>query len=417
MEKIFKVSEFNEFINIYLSQIGEVVVEGEIAEIKISQNKWLFLTVKDENSNLDVFAVTYQISGYSVLEPGMLVHIYGVPRLYQKTGRFSLHATQIVPAGEGALRIAFEKLKEKLASEGLFDEARKRQIVPFPEKIGLITAKDSRAFSDFVKVLKHRIGGLKIYFCPVSVQGKDSVDSIIQAFSFFNSRMPDLDALVLIRGGGSLEDLQSFNDEKLARTIFSSKVPVVCGVGHEDDLTIADLVADLRASTPSNAAELLAKTRDEIWMEASHSLKILNSYLKQNLDGSKSDLKKKVVVLEKAIAYQIYFAGRAKDKILSQFSLLKQRLSNLFKERAYLQSRLFRSLDYLIFKEKEKAESLVKYFSSFDVRKVLARGFSLTFNEKGEIIRSIKSVSKKSLITTNLLDGKIASEVLRLEKI
>jgi exodeoxyribonuclease VII large subunit len=229
--------------------------------------------------------------------------------------------------------------------------------------------------------------------------------------------MPDLDALVLIRGGGSLEDLQSFNDEKLARTIFSSKVPVVCGVGHEDDLTIADLVADLRASTPSNAAELLAKTRDEIWMEASHSLKILNSYLKQNLDGSKSDLKKKVVVLEKAIAYQIYFAGRAKDKILSQFSLLKQRLSNLFKERAYLQSRLFRSLDYLIFKEKEKAESLVKYFSSFDVRKVLARGFSLTFNEKGEIIRSIKSVSKKSLITTNLLDGKIASEVLRLEKI
>jgi exodeoxyribonuclease VII large subunit len=416
-DKVFKVSEFNEFINIYLSGVGEVVVEGEIADIKVSQNKWLFLTVKDELSSLDVFAVTYQISGYSVLESGMMVHIYGIPRLYQKTGKFSLYATRIVPAGEGALKIAFEKLKEKLSSEGLFNEERKRKISPFPEKIGLITAPSSRAFSDFVKVLKNRIGGVEIYFYPVLVQGKDSVGSIISAFNYFNSNMPDLDALVLVRGGGSLEDLQSFNDESLARVIFSSKIPVVCGVGHEDDVTIADLVCDLRASTPSNAAELLVKTRKEIWLEVNHSLKILSNVIYQSFDTFKNDLRKKLSILERAIAYQIYFTSKAKDKILNQFNLLSQKLESLSKESAALESRIFRSVDYLLSKNKERVEGLIKYFLSFDIRKTLARGFSLTFDDKGKIIRSINSISKKSLITTNLFDGKISSQVVKVEKI
>ncbi len=416
-EKVFKVSEFNEFINIYLSGVGEVVVEGEIAEIKVSQNKWLFLTVKDDTSSLDVFAVTYQISGYSVLEAGMMVHIYGIPRLYQKTGKFSLYATKIVPAGEGALRLAFEKLKEKLSSEGLFDEARKRKITPFPENIGLITAPSSRAFNDFVKVLRERIGGIKIYFYPVLVQGRDSVDSIVSAFNYFNQKMPDLDALVLVRGGGSLEDLQSFNDERLARAIFSSKIPVVCGVGHEDDLTIADLVSDLRASTPSNAAELLVKTRNEILSDVNYFLKIIDNFIKQRLADTKNDLRKRVSILEKAISYQIYLVTRVKDKMLSQFNLLKSRILNLGKENKVLKTRLYNACNYLFLKQKEAILSLIRYFHSFDIKKTLARGFSLTFDENGKLVRSIKSVSKNSLITTNFVDGKIASEVLKLEKL
>ena len=416
-ERIFKVSEFNEFINIYLSSVGEVVVEGEIAEIKVSQNKWLFLTVKDDTSSLDVFAITYQISGYSVLEAGMMVHIYGVPRLYQKTGKFSLYATKIVPAGEGALRLAFEKLKEKLFREGLFDEARKRKITPFPEKIGLITAPSSRAFSDFAKVLRERIGSIKIYFYPVLVQGKDSVDSIISAFNYFNQKMPELDALVLVRGGGSLEDLQSFNDERLARAIFSSKIPVVCGVGHEDDVTIADLVSDLRASTPSNAAELLVRTRSEIWNNVNYRLKVMDNFIRRSLADTKNELKKYVSILEKAISYQIHLTTRAKDKMLGQFNLLKSRILNLRKENETLKKRLYNACNYLFLKQKEITLSLIKYLRCFDIRKTLARGFSLTFDEKGRILRSIKNVSKNSLITTNLVDGKIASEVLKLEKL
>jgi exodeoxyribonuclease VII large subunit len=413
-DNIFKVSEFNEFINLYLGQVGEVTIEGEIAEIRVRDNKWIFATIKDENSSVDIFAITYQISGYSIFEPGMLVHIYGQPRLYQKTGRFSVFANKIVPAGEGALRVAFEKLKEKLESEGLFSQDRKRKIKDFPERIGLITAKGSAAYGDFLKVLRARMGGIKIYFYPVLVQGKDSVDSIIRAFDYFNQKLPDLDALVLVRGGGSLEDLQSFNDEKLARAIFSSKIPVVCGVGHEQDLTIADLVADLRASTPSNAAELLVRKRNEVWREVFHLTRILESSLNHLLWELKGDLGRKISVLERAISNRIYVAARVKDRILSQFYLLSSTLSDLSKERVYLTKRISRSLLYLMVSEKEKFNSLVRHFSSFDIKRVLARGFSLTFGEDGKVIRSIQSVNQDSLITTNLVDGKISSKVLKL---
>lgn len=416
-DQIFKVSEFNEFINVYLSGVGEVVVEGEIAEIKVSQNKWLFLTVKDDFSSLEVFAVAYQISGYSVLEPGMLVHIYGVPRLYQKTGKFSLYATKIVPAGEGSLRVAFEKLKSKLSSEGLFSEERKRKITPFPEKIGLITAFSSRAFSDFIKVLKHRIGGIKIYFYPVLVQGKNSVDSIIAAFNYFNQNMPDLDALVLVRGGGSLEDLQSFNDEKLARVIFSSKIPVVCGVGHEDDLTIADLVSDLRASTPSNAAELLVKTRSEIWNVVDYSLRTLKNVIKRYLFDNRSNLRRKVAILDRFISLQIFLAEKVKDKVFRQFSFFESRVLGLKGENEVLTRRIYNSCNNLVLKNKDKFSILIKYFYSFDVKKALARGFSITFDKKGKIISSISQISKGSLVKTSLFDGKITSKVLDIKNL
>ena len=134
-EKIFQVSEFNEFISIYLGKVGEIVVEGEITKCEVNNGKWLFVIIKDKESSVEVFGVTFQISGYSVLEPGMLVHVYGIPNLYPKTGKFSIRANQIVPAGEGALKLAFEKLKNKLDKEGLFDEQRKRTIPEFPEQI------------------------------------------------------------------------------------------------------------------------------------------------------------------------------------------------------------------------------------------------------------------------------------------
>ena len=164
MEKIFKVSEFNEFINVYLNQVGEITVEGEISQINISQGKWLFMTIKDESSSVEVFGILNTLPNYNLLEEGMLVHIYGVPRLYQKTGRFSISATQIMLAGEGSLKTAFEKLKSRLEKEGLFEKTRKRPLPMFPQKIGLITAKNSQAYYDFIKVLKARMGGIKIYF-------------------------------------------------------------------------------------------------------------------------------------------------------------------------------------------------------------------------------------------------------------
>lgn len=414
MEKVFKVSEFNEFINLYLGKVGEVVIEGEIGEIKIRDNKWIFATIKDETSSVDVFAITYQISGYSVLEPGMLVHIYGIPRLYQKTGKFSVFASKIVPAGEGALRIAFEKLKERLDAEGLFDLSRKRKIVDFPERIGLITAPGSAAYGDFIKILRERMGGLTIYFYPVMVQGRESVNSIISAFDYFNLNMPDLDALVLIRGGGSLEDLQSFNDEKVARAIFSSKIPVVCGVGHEQDLTIADLVADLRASTPSNAAELLVRKREDVAREVENKLKSIEYSLYKKVDSFDTELRHKVFAFDKVISWQI---SQVEEKIRlfgHFFDISSERLIGFYKETDYLSHQLDTFLYSQLERANDKVENLKKYILSFDVSKVLSRGFSLTYDKDGKIIKSVFQVKTKDLVTTGFFDGKIESEVKRI---
>lgn len=415
-EKIFHVSEFNEFINIYLGGVGEVIVEGEIVEYKVSQGKWLFIAIKDDTSSVEVFGVAYQISGYSVLEPGMLVHVYGTPRLYQKTGRFSIFANQIVPAGEGALKLAFEKLKEKLEKEGLFNKQRKRLISEFPEKIGLITAKDSRAYSDFIKVLKYRMGGIKIFFYPVNVQGKDSVESIIRAFNYFNDKLPNLDALILIRGGGSLEDLQSFNDENLARAIFSSNVPVVCGVGHEDDLTIADLVSDLRASTPSNAAELLVKTRAELFFEVNHNTKTIYNQLLNILNNNNYRIRKSVNSLESVINRQTSVIYKTVARFVNQFMLLKQEIKNMERNRLSLQIRISRGSSYWVKQQIVKLDNLFRLLSSFDTQKVLNRGFSITFDAEGKVLKSVNRVQKGSQIATSLFDGKIDSQILNISK-
>ncbi|MCX6705215.1 MAG: exodeoxyribonuclease VII large subunit [Candidatus Woesebacteria bacterium] len=415
-EKIFQVSEFNEFINLYLGKVGEVVVEGEITRCEVKDGKWLFVTIKDKESSVEIFGTTFQISGYSVLEPGMLVHVYGTPRLYQKTGRFSVYASQIVPAGEGALKLAFEKLKGKLEQEGLFSEQRKRTITKFPENIGLITAKDSRAYSDFIKVLKNRMGGIHIHFYPVNVQGKTSVESIVRAFDFFNKNLPGLDALILIRGGGSLEDLQAFNDEELARAIFSSKVPVVCGVGHEDDLTIADLVSDLRASTPSNTAELLVRDRDEVLFQVQHNVQTINNELEKLLSEAEGKIRKSVYSLGNAINAQVSSVKSTISKFTSNFVLFKREIVNLSRNMYTLVRRISKGSNIWLGGQQTKIENMVRLLNSFDVQKTMKRGFSITFDDRGNILKTIKHLSKGSRITTDLFDGKIGAQVLNINK-
>jgi len=414
-EKIFQVSEFNEFISIYLGAVGKVVIEGEISECNVNQGKWIFLKIKDDVASVDVFGITFRISGYTLLEPGMLVHIYGIPRLYKKTGRFSVYADQIIPAGEGALRLTFEKLKKKLEDEGLFDEQRKRLIPEFPERIGLITAKNSRAYGDFVKVLNHRMGGLKIFFYPVNVQGRDSAQSIIRAFNYFNQKRL-LDAVVLVRGGGSLEDLQSFNDEGVVRAIFSSKVPVVCGVGHEDDLTIADLVADLRASTPSNAAELLVKSKAEVLLAIKYHIQTIDEKLMNSLNNNNDKIRGWVHSLARIIGDQTSVVRSTVAKFTNNFVLFKREITNLRQNVYVLKERISRDADFWLKQQQAQIENLIRFLNSFDVQKILKRGFSITFSGEGKVIKTIKGIDRGSGITTKLFDGKIGSRVLSISK-
>lgn len=415
-EKIFKVSEFNEFVNLYLEGVGDVVVEGEISEIRVSQNKWLFATIKDKDSSVEVFSITYKISSYDILETGMMVHVHGAPRIYKKTGRFSIFAENIVPAGEGALRLVFEKLKLKLEEEGLFDPQRKRQLPAFPERIGLITAKNSRAYSDFVKILGNRMGGIKIYFCPVSVQGKEAVKEIVGAFDYFNKEFKDLDALVLARGGGSLEDLQAFNDERVARSIFSSKFPVVCGIGHEDDVSIADLTADVRASTPSNAAEVLVKDRRAVLSEVNFYVVQMNQFIDRVLSEHKGLIERSVNVLKHQIEMRLSSLQARIAGFKTRFVLYEKYVGGWIDNIDMIKRRLGWNVDNWLKQKRTSVETLLRVLGNLDYRKVLERGFSITVGANGRIIKSIKNVKKDEAVTTSLYDGRIYSRVLRMNK-
>jgi exodeoxyribonuclease VII large subunit len=366
--QVFSVSEFNEYVDLLVSQ-KEVIVEGEISELNIAQERWVFITLKDEEASCEVFAYIEQISTLPLLEAGMLVQVFGRPRIHKKTGRFRIWAEEILPTGEGALRVAFEKLRQRLEKEGLFDPKRKRPIPRFPERIGLITAKGSRAYSDFIKILGERFGGLKIYFYPVSVQGFAAISLISRALAYFNTHPELAEVLVLTRGGGGLEDLAAFNSEEIARAVFASKIPVVSAIGHEEDEALTDYVADSRASSPSNAAALIVRHRGEV----------------------KSQVEFLVSAIKNTLKARLY---REENRVGS----LTQTLSHVI-----LQS----------LQEKEiKLKNLERLLASLDYKRILARGFSITFDEKEQVLKYAKDIVPASRIKTQLFEGKIYSRVL-----
>ncbi len=365
---IFTVTELNTIVNAHLNQLGELTIEGEISQFNLSQGKWIFMTLKDENASVEVFGSTFTIKNYKLLESGMLVRVVGLPKLYEKSGRFSVSASQIVPTGTGALQLAYEKLKKQLDTEGLFAIERKRPIPFFPERIALVTADNSQAYSDFMKVTGERMGGIIIDFYPVQVQGKESVSTILQSFNYFNEHADNYDLLVLVRGGGSLEDLISFNDEQVVRAIFGSKIPVVCGIGHEKDISLADLVADLRASTPSNAAELIFRDRKALLKQV--------KLLEQNLGQS----------------------------LLKQFQTKKILLDHQKRQ-------LTDHIEMKLLHTEQKLGYYEQLLKTLDYRNLLQKGFSLVKNEQGEIVRSANKLKAKNKITNVFHDGEVSSTV------
>lgn len=236
---------------------SSVTLVGEVSEFKINQGKWVFFSVKDEETSVPCFMTLWSLS--TSIEDGMKVVVRGTPKL-TKWGKFSLTVSKVAPVGEGSLKKAFEMLKKKLTDEGLFDPAHKRSLPEGLTKIGVISSTDAAGYKDFVKIVNARWGGLKIVTAHTQVQGLDAPEQIIKALKYFNER-GDVQVIAILRGGGSKDDLSCFNDETLVRAVAASKIPVVCGIGHEIDESLCDLACDVRASTPSNAAELLTHDR------------------------------------------------------------------------------------------------------------------------------------------------------------
>src|SRR5665213_3602045 len=235
-----------------------VVITGELANFRVSKNKWVYFDLKDELASVKFFGSVYNLPG--PLEDGMLLRVRGQPRLHPLYG-FSVTVSSIQPAGEGSIKRAAALLQAKLAAEGLFDESRKRPLPYPPSRIGLITSAQSAAYADFIKIINARWQGVEIQLIDVQVQGEVAPDQITAALERFNGEAEPPETIVIIRGGGSAEDLAAFSTEQVTRAVAASRVPTLVAIGHEIDLSLAELAADRRASTPSNAAELLVPDR------------------------------------------------------------------------------------------------------------------------------------------------------------
>ena len=284
----------SQFISIVSDTIAmtfeSVLIEGEVASFKVNQGKWVFFDIKDEEASVPCFMPVWSLR--QPLEDGMKVVVRGTPKL-TKWGKFSLTVSAVQPKGEGSLKKAFEMLKKKLADEGLFDPAKKRKIPENLARIGVVSSTQAAGYADFVKIINARWGGMKVLTAHTQVQGMDAPDQIIRALQYFNERS-DVQMIAILRGGGSADDLSCFIDEKLARAVAASKIPVICGIGHEIDESLCDLVCDVRASTPSNAAEMLTPDRNVMRAELRKNMQILARNMADGIENAKNDNRRKM---------------------------------------------------------------------------------------------------------------------------
>jgi len=307
------VSEFVALTNQTLEYAyPTVTVIGEVTEFRVSQGKWVSFKLKDAGAVVGCFLVLSQLR--MQIEDGMKLMVVANPRLNNK-GFFSLNVRAMKPVGEGSIKKGFELLKAKLEAEGLFAPERKRRLPRVPQHVALVTSTESAAYADFCKIINERWGGLSVEVAHTQVQGVPAPDQMIRAIRYFNSLEVLPEVLVIVRGGGSAEDLMAFNDEPLARAIAESRIPTLVGVGHEVDNSLADMVADVRAATPTNAAEILVPDRNEIIRSAHQQAKSLSYQLIQAIDE---------------------YSARTKEQLNAAFRRIQEKLDEHFERLATL---------------------------------------------------------------------------------
>lgn len=341
-----------------------VTVVGELANFRISRNKWVYFDLKDDTASVKFFGTIYSLPG--PLEEGMKLAVSCRPHIHELYG-FSMQVSSIQPVGEGTIKKAAELLLAKLEAEGLFEESRKRRIPYPPQKIGLITSVQSAAYADFIKVLGARYGGIDIAVYDAQVQGEQAVLDIVEGISYFNKQAELPDVLVLTRGGGSADDLAAFSNEHVVRAVAASRIPTVVAIGHEVDISLAELAADMRASTPSNAAELLVPSRQDALRQLKDSEQWLKKGLLLQLDSAKNWLTSHSEHLENSIQLEL---KKYQDSLFSSARLLEV----------------------------------------FSPHAALKRGYALVKSD-GKIVKSVKQVAKNQQVRIQLADGTLQARV------
>jgi exodeoxyribonuclease VII large subunit len=365
-------------------------VEGEISNLTRSQRGHVYFTLKDANSAIQCVMFQRQYRG-APLDNGSQVLAHGSVSFYEQRGNVQLVVDFVQPAGVGARQAEFERRKEKLAADGLFDEGRKRALPVFPRRVGVVTSPTGAVFHDICHVLERRWPLTEVVLAPTPVQGAEAAIGITQAIRQLN-RTPDVDVIIVARGGGSIEELWPFNEEIVARAIFASSIPVVSGVGHETDYTIADLVADARAPTPSAAAEAVASDRAEISRHIQGFIASLSLATRGRVNQSNVEVDRAIRRLRTA---------------LPDVSRHNERLASMLRHAA---GGLARGLDQRV----ERIRSCASRLRALDPTATLARGYAVVQIRDGkQAVTSVKQVKGREKLDVHVKDGRFPAEVSR----
>lgn len=397
--QILTITQLNEYIRSRMDAdpfLSGIAVRGEISNYKLYPSGHHYFTLKDEGAALK--CVMFKSSAQRLRfrpENGMKIIAMGKVSVYPRDGVYQLSCTALAMDGVGDLYAAFEQLKGKLAKEGLFDPAHKKALPRFPGTIGIITSSAGAAVHDMLRILRKRYPLTNVRLLPVRVQGAEAPGEIAAAIRYAN-RYTLADLLIVGRGGGSIEDLWAFNDERVAYAIYESAIPVISAVGHEPDVTISDYVADLRAATPSNAAELAVPDQQA---------------LRQTLDSFSS-------VMANALSRQIK-ASRQHLKVLSESQSLKSPTGYLEQRRKNLQllrNRMISAQNASLSKSKQRYIANTSKLDAMSPLKVLTRGYSMAQTEDGTLLRSVSQVELGQRISVSLSDGRISATVMEREE-
>ncbi len=398
-QQVLSISQISEYIRKLMDSdtlLGGLAVRGEISNYKIYPSGHHYFTLKDESAALKCVMFRSNSSRLRFRpENGMQVIAVGKISAYPRDGAYQLYCTNLVLDGAGDLNAAFEQLKAKLASQGLFDPAHKKPLPAYPGTIGIITSAAGAAVHDMLRILNKRYPLTRVCLLPVRVQGAEAPPEIAAAIAYANRyRLADL--LIVGRGGGSIEDLWAFNDERVARAIYDSHIPIISAVGHEPDVTISDFVADLRAATPSNAAELAVPDQDALRQTLDSMTLSMTTALKRHLKASQQHLN--------------MLASR--PSLQSPLSYLQQRRKNL----RLLQSRISATENQIIHRYRQRYIANTAKLDAMSPLKVLARGYAVAQTDEQTIIHSIRQVKAGSGISVLLNDGQIHAIVSKVKE-
>jgi exodeoxyribonuclease VII large subunit len=439
--KTWTVSELTGKIRDLLAKnFTDISVQGEVSNCREAQSGHIYFTLKDDRSQVRCVYFKQQQRGIKFRpEDGLQVTLRGSISVYEQRGEYQIYVEKIDLVGQGALQLAFAQLKKRLEAEGLFDTARKKPLPLLPRRIGIITSPKGAAVRDVVRILTRRFPNVHLMVYPVRVQGEGAAEAIVKALKFFN-RGKFVDVVILARGGGSLEDLWAFNEEVVARAIFASEIPLISGVGHETDFTIADFVADVRASTPSAAAELVVQTRNEF----DKHIAVLRDALTEQMRYRILVLSRRVHELSARPGFRrpldlLRQQRQRADEMTSRVALgLRARLEQSRKRfnAAYLRIAAFdfrvkiaafrlrlekRSADLglraerLLRAKRERWQHLALQLQERGPLKVLERGYAIATDAVGNLLRSADQVQIGDFVAIQLHRGRLTTEVKKKE--